>query len=110
MADFPSTLTIKRENYKETPPKNAVRSQMGIGPDKVRKRSSAAVRLVSFEMFLTDDELETFDVFYETYEAVSFNFTSPRTGDIFSARFVSEPSYSLNETMWNVSVELELLP
>lgn len=110
MATWPSTLVITRDNYTETTPKRSVRSDMDVGPAKIRKRTSLATRTVSFSMFLTSDQLEVFDAFYDANESISFDFTSVRTGNAERARFSSTPKYSAYETMWNVSVELELLP
>jgi len=112
MATWPTDLKINRENFKEEPPSNALRSSMETGPAKVRKRAASAVRPVSFNMMLDDDDLETFDAFYLANEALSFDFTHPRTEATVSARFQTEEpvSYDLKETMWVVNVKLEILP
>jgi hypothetical protein len=87
-----------------------MRSDMGVGPQKLRRRSSSAVRPVSLRLMLTDAQLQVFDDFYDENDAVAFDFTDPRTGDTKRARFTSPPSYNLNQTMWDVSVKLEYLP
>jgi len=110
MATWPSSLKINKENFRETPQNNVLRSDMDVGPAKIRKRSSLNVRSVSFSLFLTDAELETLDAFYLANDALSFDFVHPRTDATVSARFVQPPEYSLNETMWSVSVALEVLP
>ena len=110
MATLPATLKITRDAYSETAPKTAIRSGMEVGPDKVRKRSSAQVRQVSFKLFLTDALLDTLDDFFVANEAVAFDFTDPRTDSAKRARFVEPPQYNLRDTMWDVTVKLEYMP
>ena len=110
MATWPSTFVIKREGYKETPPDRVIRSRMGVGPDKIRRRSSSAVRKENFTLSLTDALLVTFDAFYLANDSIAFTFPDPRTETNVQARFVSPPSYVLKETIWNVGIQLEILP
>jgi hypothetical protein len=110
MAVWPATLLITRDNYSESVPKTVIRSNMDVGPDKVRKRSSAQVRTVSFKLFLTDVLLQTFDDFFVANEALVFDFTDPRTNTAKRARFTESPTYNLKDTMWDVGVKIEYLP
>jgi len=110
MATWSSTFIFKRTGYKESPPERVIRSKMDVGPDKVRRRSSAAVRNLSVVLSLTDALLATFDAFYLANDAIAFTFPDPRTATNVQARFVSPPKYVYEETIWNVSVELEILP
>lgn len=110
MATWPATVPVLRENYKETPPDRAIRSKMDVGPDKIRRRSTAAVREVQLRLMLNDDQLEDFDEFFDENETLAFDFTDPRTDAAKRARFASRPVYDLNQTMWAVSVNLEYLP
>lgn len=110
MATWPTTLQINRSDYNETPPNNTLRTQMGAGPAKLRKRTSSNVRTVKFKMFLTDAEVSTLDAFFTTNEAFQFDFTDLRTNSAVKARFTTPPQYRLKDTMWDVSVELEILP
>lgn len=111
MVDWPSELIITKEGFKESPPQRQLRSKMDVGPDKIRRRSSSAIRPVSLQMILDDAQLATFDAFYLSNDATFFNFVHPRTGSTVTARFTDDqPSYEPNETLWNVSVRLEILP
>ncbi len=110
MATWPSTIHVTRDNYKETSPDRVTRSNMDVGPQKVRRRSSAAVRPVSLSLFLTDAELEIIEDFFDENDALVFDFTDPRTGDAKRARFTSPITAQRRETMWDVSVSLEYLP
>lgn len=110
MATWPTTIPITRENYTEEPADRVVRSNMDVGPQKVRRRSSVAIRPVSLKLFLTDAQLTTFDTFFLANDSLVFDFTNPRTSAAERARFTSRPSYNLNEKMWDVQVKIELLP
>jgi len=110
MAVWPATVPVSRESYKEMPPERAIRSSMDVGPAKVRRRSTAAVREVQIRLMLTDDQLADFDEFFDDNESLVFDFTDPRTDSLKRARFSSRPSYDLNQTMWAVAVNLEYLP
>lgn len=114
MADWPSELTITRDGFKETPPNNTQRTSMDTGPDKLRRRSSAAIRPVSFNLFVNSATVQILDDFYTTTTAsgsVKFNFIHPRTGLTVSARFVSPPEYDINNgDTWTIPIALEILP
>lgn len=110
MATWPSTLPISRENFSESPADRVMRSSMDVGPAKIRRRSTAAVRPVRMKLVLNDAQLDTLDTFYEANEAFAFDFVNPRTSVTERARFTDVPTYSLDQTMWNVAINLELLP
>lgn len=110
MANWPSIIKVTRENYSETPPDRVTRSNMDIGPQKVRRRSSLSVRQISLRLFLTTAQLDTLDDFFLANDALVFNFVDVRTGDTKRTRFLGAPTYSFNETMWDVTVKLEFLP
>lgn len=110
MATWPATVPITRENFSESPPRRTIRSDMDVGPAKVRRRSTAAVRPVKLSLFLNDSQLDDLEEFYLDNDALSFDFVHPRTSNPVKARFTSEPEYSLVETMYRVSVDLEILP
>ena len=110
MAQWPAELVITREGYMETPPNRIIRSDMDVGPAKIRRRSSSAVRPVTLKLFLTDDQLDVLDQFYEDNDALAFDFVIPRNGETVRARFTDAPPYEVNELNWNVVVQLEILP
>ena len=110
MATWPTAIVITRDNYKETPPNNVIRTNMDVGPAKLRRRTTANIRPVELSLVLTDDLLDTFDAFYLANDALRFDFPNPRTEETVSARFANTPDYTLNETVWNVKVSLEILP
>lgn len=102
---------INRAGYDETPPVRVLRTQMDVGIDKTRRRSSNAARPVNFKIYpLTDAEVDLFDAFYLTNDAVKFTYTSPRTDTNVYARFLTPPKYNYVETGWEVTINAEILP
>ena len=61
MSTWPATIPLLKEGYKESPPDRVLRSNMGVGPAKLRRRSSSAVRNVSIKLFLTDEQIGQMD-------------------------------------------------
>lgn len=110
MVAWPESLPITRDNYREKPPSRGIRSNMDIGPDKLRKRSTVAVRGITLRLMLTDAQLDIFDEFYDENETLVFDFVDPRTGNTKRTRFVEVSDYDLQETMWVVALKLEYLP
>lgn len=110
MATWPSTLSISKNGYTEQPPDRVLRTQMEAGVDKTRRRTTNASREIEFKMTLTDAEVATLDAFFLANDGVVFDFDDLRTGNTFEARFRSAPKYAYNQTVWDVEVQLELLP
>lgn len=110
MTEWPSNLKINRSSLTETAPDNVIRSSMDVGPDKIRKRGNSGVRKLSFLMTLTDENVNVIDNFYNENCGLAFDFKHPRTKQSCRARFTSPLQYALNETLWEVTVELEILP
>lgn len=100
-------------SFQESPPENAIRSSMDKGPDKVRRRTTANVRNIAFRLYLSPDNVQVLDNFFENLTfsgAIEFDYNHPRTGQAVKARFVQPPSYSDRSTGYDVSVSLEILP
>jgi len=113
--DWPSTLygTILKDGVQETPPDNIIRTDMEVGPPKVRRRGTAAVRKFTFQMFLSGTLLAIFDTFYVTTSksgSLAFNFRSLRTQVIGEYQFAAVPIYIPSEQGYLISCQLELLP
>lgn len=98
----------------EGPPSNSIRSSMDKGPDKVRRRTTANVRSLSFKLILSKADTAVFDTFFVTTTAsgsIEFDYTHPRTGAACTARFAQEPSYAERSgVVYEISVALEILP
>ncbi len=100
----------------EMPPNNKIASQMDVGPKKLRRRTTAGVRPLSFKLILTKDQMATFDNFYEGQcfsGTIPFSYLHPRTGVACEAQFKPDsiPAYThKGGDYWEVNVELEILP
>lgn len=115
MPTWPVTLPAPALNsLQESPPNNVLRTQMDKGPDKVRRRTTANIRPISFTLLLTPAQIQILDDFYttETYSGTErFDYVHPRTDEDCVARFVQPPQYNEREgVIYSCSVSLEILP
>ena len=117
MATWPGTLPTFAEflhdSYRETAPDNVIRTQMSIGPDKIRKRGTAAPTICQGIMYMTTAQVATFRTFYDStinYGADEFDTIHPRTGAAVSVAFIGQPMTAPRGTEWNVSMAFEILP
>lgn len=117
MATWPASLPYPALNtLKESPPKNAIATQMDKGPAKTRRRTTANVRPLAFSLKLTPAQTETLDTFFDTttFSGVDeFSYTHPRTGESVTARFKPDWVPEYNETegvLYVCSIELEIMP
>ena len=113
--DWPPTLygAIINEGFQEVPPDNVIRTEMDVGPPKIRRRGTAAERKFTFQLFVTKALLATFDTFYITTTksgSLAFNFRSPRTEVLGDHQFAAVPIYIPRDQGYIVSCQLELLP
>ena len=116
MATWPSgkRFTPIIGSLTESPPSNSIRSSMDKGPAKVRRRTTANVRPLSFKLVLSKADTAVFDTFYVTTTvsgSIEFDYTHPRTGAACTARFAQEPTYSERSgVVYEISVSLEIMP
>jgi hypothetical protein len=114
MPSWPTLPPPAINSFSEQSPDNTIRSSMDKGPDQVRRRTSANVRLISFSLKLTATQTETLDTFYQTSTAggsLAFDYNHPRTGAAVQARFTQPPTYSdIEGQIYNAEVSLEILP
>lgn len=116
MAAWPAGLPQKplADGFTESPVPNVVRSDMDVGPAKMRRRYTAAVRVYNMELLLTTSQVATLEAFYRTTlaEVDPFDWTDHRTGAAASYRFRSPPSYSEAGApgYWRTTLDLEVLP
>lgn len=105
---------VLHDGYSESPPDNALRTEMDDGPVKTRRKSIAARRPIQVKKHMYKTEVATFDTFYDTTcvnGTLSFDWVHPRTGSVVEMMFTSPPVYeSLGGTAWMVSMNLEILP
>lgn len=102
-----------RDGFREVPPRNVLRTNMGIGPAKVRRRTTSNVRAFFGQMFLTSALVTVLDDFFVTSTksgSLTIELKHPRTGSTGTYRFVKEPQYAPRDRGFVASVQLELLP
>jgi len=114
---WPETLPkkINTDNFTEKPQKQFIRSQMGVGPPKQRRRFSRGKVDYDFSMIMSTNQLEDFKEFWDKQlhdGSFRFQFPDPYdAGDYISARF--REVYEVNNVgydAWEVTMNLEKLP
>ena len=113
--DWPSTLPQKfeQDGYSEDLADNTIRSEVDVGPAKVRKRYTAGVDVVSGKMHLTADQVDTLKTFYRTDTeggSLKFNFDHPTENKTMECRFTKPPGIVPLAHEFEGNIELEILP
>jgi len=100
--------------YQETMPDAVIRSPMDVGPDKVRRRTSAAVRKFKLTYSMTPTQLATLDTFFNTTVeggALTFTMDNPRTAITETYRFMAPPDINaISGAYYRVNCSFEELP
>lgn len=116
MPSWPSTLPASplADNFFERAPDTSLRTEMEQGPAKLRRRTTAAVRLLSLRYLMNKPQIAALETFYAATllgGTLAFDFTHPRSALTVSCRFLHPPEYiSGNGNYFTVAVELEVLP
>jgi hypothetical protein len=109
---LPSAPLIDR--FRETAPDTVLRTAMDEGPAKLRRRTTAGVRMLKLAYILDRTQADTLDGFYLTDlsgGALAFDFTHPRTSEGIVCRFTAPPEYTaLNGNYFRAEISLEVLP
>lgn len=113
------TRTPRVSSLGEEAPKVVLRSEVDVGPAKIRRRLTGGTRNFSVEVDLRRSELAVFDSFFNTTTkggSLSFSWKNPRTGDAADFRFLDVPKYTPRaprgdgSEWWVVSFDMEMLP
>ncbi len=115
MAAYPATLPAPLlGTFSESPPDNIIRTSMDTGYAKIRRRTTAKARDLSYSLMLTAAQVTTLDTFYVTTTnsgADEFTYSHPRTGASHKARFTAPPQYqNVDKDIYSASVSIEILP
>lgn len=118
MPTWPASLPQKpqKDGYNETAPTpKIIRSQMGNGKEKVRRRTTSGVAKMSCTFNMTDAQTDTLDGFFANdvkHGVLPFTWTHPRTGVLYTDKFrlLSPPSYVPLGEDYRVTLQMELLP
>jgi len=104
---------ILKGSYRETPPKNTIRTSMDTGPPKVRRRSTTNNSKFDLEHFFTSAEVIVFDEFFQNTlksGSLSFNYRHPKTQTIGEFQFSDAPEYSEMNQGYRIRTKMEMLP
>lgn len=113
---------LSTTGYQESMADNLIRTQMDVGPAKVRRRSSAGPRPLSGSLMMTNSQLETMLSWIKATlldGSLTFYFPNPRPGAdaMLLVRFAKDglPSWTpagflSGELAWEVALRLEVLP
>ena len=110
MSMWAEKFIILRDGFSEGLPDRVIKSQMDVGPAKKRRRTILASYVIKFNCRIELNDVDEFRRFYLDNDFYFFDFKHPRTNKIVKARFNNVPSLAVNETSYNASVELEILP
>jgi hypothetical protein len=100
-------------------PEVVARSEVDVGPAKIRRRFTGDRRTFTIGLDFTRTELSTFDAFFLTTTkggSLSFAWELPRTGAVADFRFLGPPAYrpqaprGAGGEWWRVSFDVEMLP
>lgn len=96
MESWPLTFQqlINEEGFGKQLGDTTIRSDMDVGPDKVRSRFTVGVDQYSCTIYLDYDQLQDFEDFYKTTlgnGTLTFSFNDPFTGSPAEFRFRNPP-------------------
>jgi hypothetical protein len=115
MSVWPATLPQKplQSGWKETFADTGIRTKMEVGPAKTRRRTTAGVKPHEAAFYMTWEEVETLETFYNTTLAsgtLEFQWEHPRTGETEDWRFTGPPEIMSWGTGFQVTFGLEQMP
>jgi hypothetical protein len=112
---WPSSLPTQflHGTYEEALPDGRIRTDMEVGPAKVRRRTTAAPRPMKGQMTLDNSQMGALSTFWTTdtvYGSRAFTMTHPWFGNTVLVRFVEAPSWTRIGDHVQVTFDLEVLP
>ncbi len=112
MPAWPSGLPeeLLQSGYSQSSPDTSLKTEMEVGPAKIRRRSTAQPYPVKGTMKLTESELGTLRTFYETTlfgGSLRFSHKSLTAKEL---RFTAPPSWTMSNGFYVVQLEFEVLP
>lgn len=102
--------------FQFTPQVNVISFGTEVGPGKVRRRSTARVRQLPFNVHVTDAQLDDFVAFFQDDlldGALAFDLIDPVAGGTRSFRFSPQSPYSVSPigpNRWLLATQLMMLP
>lgn len=113
---WPATLpqNILAQGYQGGMPNNQLRQPMSVGPDKVRRRGTVAVRPMNGSIRVIPAELALLKTFYETTlldGTLRFSWVDPEDDTTaIELRFKEPPAWEWDDGYYLVKLTLEVLP
>jgi len=111
-ADLPQEVLF--DGYDEQLPNVMLRTTMDAGPAKVRRRFTAAIRTISFNIEMTRAQVVLFETFFnDTLKggSLAFDWVHPRTQAACTYRFTQPPGIQLvTGALCKVACKMEILP
>lgn len=113
MATWPVSLPEypNQQGFSRVMRENVIRSQMGYGPAKMRRRSTGNLYQVTMQLWLTQAQLETLDQFYDDNMTLTWDWVDFGRNPTVTARyrFLAPPSVTpLGAVHWQVGLTLEM--
>ena len=116
--DWPAQLPqeLSQSGYQEGLASNIIRSQVDSGPEKRRKRFTAATRPLQGQMQMTRAQLNTLETFFNetvNYGANAFDFPKPgfEDGSTYCVAFRAPPNWiNVGGDVYRVSLDFEIQP
>ena len=116
MVAWPGTLPQSPllDGYTEQGEEQVLRTAIDVGPDKLRKRATAVVTNVKFNMIMDSSQLSTLENFYDnTLNGGTgvVDFTDPISNTTKQYRFIERYTFSaIGEGLYRVTLNWERLP
>lgn len=117
MAAWPGTLpqVPLANGFQEVHPELSLRTNMDVGPAKVRRRQTAGVVTMVCPFRLTTAQRATLVTFWQTTLAggsLTFTWVHPITSAVITCRMVNPPQFApLSRGMyWGTTMQIEILP
>ena len=110
MSLWPEKFRVLRDGFQENFGDRTISSNMDIGPAKKRRRTMLESSTLTFSTIVTNDDYPEFREFYFDNDVGIIDFKRPDSGQVVKCRFASVPNATFNESMWSISVTLEIMP
>lgn len=100
-----------QSGFSQTRKDNTIRSAMGYGPDKLRRRTTVDIQMVTAAIELLEDQLVILDDFYNDNQSIPWDCTNFLTMQPAVYRFKAPPAYRPMGGQWySVTLSLEIIP
>lgn len=113
MAQWPTELQqcLEVSGFSESQRDTVIRSPVGYGPAKLRKRTTQPIDDISGIIYVEEADLDILKQFYEDNGSLTFDWIDFQTGLPASYRFRAAPTYrAIGGELYIANLQLELMP